>query len=60
MINWCHVSPTKDPGVIRFTSLINPTDKGLPQNGWVELPYDLKETYGIGNLVPVIITFRWP
>lgn len=48
---------TKDPGPIQFTGKILPVDSGLPNNGLIEFPYDLKETYGIGNLVPVVITF---
>lgn len=49
--------PLKDPGPIKFTAKLKSAGEGLPQNGWVEFPYDLKETYGLGNLVPVVITF---
>jgi hypothetical protein len=46
----------KNPGPIEFEGKIQATD-GLPGNGWIAFPYDLKETYGKGNLVPVKITF---
>ena len=48
---------TKDPGPLHFTGKLLPASDGLPNNGLVEFPYDLKETYGIGNLVPVVTTF---
>jgi hypothetical protein len=47
--------PTKNPGEIKFEGLIQPDDSGSP--GWVDFPFDLKELYGIGNLVPVVIYF---
>jgi hypothetical protein len=50
-------TPTKDPGAIRFTAKIQSVGEKFPQNGWVEFPYDLKETYGVGNLVPIIVTY---
>jgi hypothetical protein len=48
---------TKNPGVIRFKSKILQSDRAVNSATWVEFPYDLKELYGIGNLVPAIITF---
>jgi hypothetical protein len=48
--------PTKDPGVIRFQAAIVQSDN-VGASAWVIFPYDLKELYVIGNLVPVIITF---
>ncbi len=44
----------KNPGPIEFEDLINQNSGG---GRWVRFPYDLKETYGKGNLVPVIVTF---
>ena len=48
---------TKDPGPIKFSAKIQSAGEKFSQNGWIEFPYDLKETYGVGNLVPVVITF---
>ena len=39
-----------NPGPIRFTAIIN-------DNSAIEFPFDLKETYGVGNLVPFKATF---
>ncbi len=50
------MSELKNPGPIEFEAVIQETGD-LPQNGWVTFPYDLKETYGKGNLVPVRIIF---
>jgi Bacteriocin-protection, YdeI or OmpD-Associated/Domain of unknown function (DUF1905) len=48
--------PKKDPGPIAFTATIEQGgDAG--EAAWVVFPYDLKEMYGIGNLVPVVATF---
>lgn len=48
--------PTSDPGKISFEAEIHaPEPKG--SYGWVEFPYDLKSLYGIGNLVPAVMTF---
>lgn len=47
--------PTKNPGVIRFTAELQADSDGSA--GFVIFPYDLKELYGIGNLVPVTVTF---
>ena len=47
---------TKDPGTISFTATIEQGgDAG--EAAWIVFPYELKETYGIGNLVPVVATF---
>jgi hypothetical protein len=48
--------PTKDPGPISFTATIEQGQDG-GEAAWVVFPYDLKETYGVGNLVPVVATF---
>jgi hypothetical protein len=49
--------PTKNPGVISFTGTITQSDRATNSWAWVEFPYDLKELYGIGNLVPASITY---
>ena len=49
--------PTKNPGVIRFTAALQQTEGPRGTSSWIDFPYDLKELYGIGNLVPAIITF---
>jgi Bacteriocin-protection, YdeI or OmpD-Associated/Domain of unknown function (DUF1905) len=48
--------PTKNPGPICFTATIEQGDDA-GEAAWIVFPYDLKETYGIGNLVPVVATF---
>jgi bifunctional DNA-binding transcriptional regulator/antitoxin component of YhaV-PrlF toxin-antitoxin module len=48
--------PTKDPGPLAFTATIEQDDSSGAA-GFIVFPYDLKETYGIGNLVPVVATF---
>ena len=48
--------PTKNPGPISFTATIEQGDDA-GEAAWIVFPYDLKETYGIGNLVPVVATF---
>ena len=46
----------KTPDSISFTATIEQGgDAG--EAAWIVFPYDLKETYGIGNLVPVVATF---
>jgi hypothetical protein len=47
----------KNPGVITFTGTILKSDKAVNSWAWVEFPYDLKELYGKGTLVPVIVTY---
>ncbi len=48
--------PTKDPGPISYKATIEQDDDGGAA-AWVIFPHDLKELYGIGNLVPVVATF---
>lgn len=48
----------KDPGPIEFKGKIKQTEMRNNTALWVDFPYDLKETYGKGNLVPVIVTFN--
>ncbi len=47
----------KNPGPIKFTAVIQ---QGSQRNSWgyIEFPYDLKETFGVGNLVPFKATFN--
>jgi len=42
-----------DPGPIEFDAVV----QGDGTGAWVDVPFDLKETYGKGNLVPIIATF---
>jgi hypothetical protein len=46
-----------DPGPIRFTAQIKRNTEVANASAWIEFPYDLKETYGFGNLVPFKATF---
>ncbi|QQG49698.1 MAG: DUF1905 domain-containing protein [Candidatus Berkelbacteria bacterium] len=50
------MSALRDPGPIEFEAEIQ---KGSTDNGgaWVDFPFNLKETYGKGNLVPVKARF---
>ena len=43
-----------DPGPIEFEAELQGEDGGT----WVDVPFDLKETYGKGNLVPILATFN--
>lgn len=43
-----------DPGPIEFDAVVQGDGNG---GTWVDVPYDLKETYGKGNLVPIVATF---
>lgn len=43
-----------DPGPIEWEGVIQSNDSG---GAWVDVPFDLKETYGKGNLVPIVATF---
>jgi len=46
---------TIDPGPISFVATI---EQGGHDGGcWVVFPHDLKQLYGIGNLVPIVATF---
>jgi len=42
----------KNPGPIAFTAIIQRNTEVNNSSAWIEFPYDLKETYGVGNLVP--------
>ena len=43
----------ENPGPIAFSATIEDIGRGTV----VECPFDLKQTYGVGNLVPVKVTF---
>ncbi len=45
----------KNPGPIEFTGVIKTNKEN--SSTWIDFPYALKETYGVGNLVPFIATF---
>jgi len=47
----------KNPGPIKFTAVIKRNTNVANSSAWIEFPYDLKETYGVGNLVPFKATF---
>lgn len=47
----------KNPGPISFTAVIQRNTDVDNSSAWIEFPYDLKETYGVGNLVPFKATF---
>ena len=42
-----------DPGPIEFDAVVQGDGRGA----WVDIPFDLKTTYGKGNLVPIVATF---
>ena len=44
----------KDPGKIVFSAVIQ---NGSGGGAWVDFPYNLKETFGKGNLVPIKARF---
>ena len=43
-----------DPGSIEFEADVQGEGGGT----WVDVPFDLKETYGKGNMVPIVATFN--
>jgi hypothetical protein len=47
----------KNPGPITFTAVIRRNTDVANSSAWIEFPRDLKETYGVGNLVPYKATF---
>ncbi len=42
----------RNPGPITFTGVIRRNDAVANSSAWIEFPHDLKETFGVGNLVP--------
>jgi antitoxin component of MazEF toxin-antitoxin module len=47
----------KNPGPLSFTAVIRRNTDVANSSAWIEFPYDLKETFGVGNLVPFKATF---
>lgn len=47
----------KNPGPIKFKAVIRRNTDVANSSAWIEFPYDLKETFGVGNLVPYKATF---
>jgi hypothetical protein len=47
----------KNPGKITFSGEIKRNTEVDNSSAWIEFPYDLKETYGVGNLVPFKANF---
>jgi hypothetical protein len=47
----------KNPGTISYVGTILQSGRATNSWAWVDFPYDLKELYGKGNLVPVIVHF---
>jgi hypothetical protein len=50
-------TPLKNPGTISYVGTIIQSGRVANSWAWVDFPYDLKELYGKGNLVPVIVHF---
>ncbi len=46
-----------DPGAITFSGTIRRNTDVANSSAWVAFPHDLKETFGVGNLVPYRATF---
>jgi len=59
--SWCYnldgMSDLINPGPIEFTAVIERETSVSNSSAWVSFPFDLKETYGKGNLVPVKAVF---
>jgi|SRR5579864_9136038 len=47
----------KNPGPIEFEAVVQEVQMRNNTATWIDFPYDLKETYGVGNLVPFKVTF---
>ncbi len=46
-----------NPGPIKFTAIIQRNAAVSNSSAYIDFPYDLKETFGVGNLVPFKATF---
>lgn len=46
-----------NPGPIKFTAIIQRNNGVSNSSAYIDFPYDLKETFGVGNLVPFKATF---
>lgn len=49
--------PLINPGPLEWDTTIKWDPTSPTATGWVEIPYDLNETFGKGNMVPVVATF---
>jgi hypothetical protein len=47
----------RNPGPISFSGVIRRNSSTANSSAWIEFPHDLKETFGVGNLVPYRATF---
>jgi hypothetical protein len=47
----------KNPGPLKFKAVIQAVQTRNNLALYVDFPYDLKETFGVGNLVPYKVTF---
>ena len=47
----------KDPGPVTFRSRITRNGDVGNSSAFVEFPHDLKELFGVGNLVPITAVF---
>ena len=45
----------KNPGPIKLSTVISGSQQA--DMAWIDFPFDLKETFGVGNLVPFKATF---
>jgi hypothetical protein len=57
LVDYLAVAELKNPGTIEFTGVIKEAQMRNNLAHWIDFPYDLKEIYGKGNLVPVKVTF---
>ena len=46
-----------NPGPIEFEAIINRSGDAPNSSAFIDFPQDLKQVYGVGNLVPVKVTF---
>lgn len=46
-----------NPGPLEWDTTIQWDPDSPMDTGWVEVPFDLKATFGKGNMVPVVATF---
>ena len=46
-----------NPGPIKFSAIIQRNGEAGNSSAYIDFPYDLKQTFGVGNLVPFKATF---
>ncbi|MEO8105458.1 MAG: YdeI/OmpD-associated family protein [Candidatus Saccharibacteria bacterium] len=46
-----------NPGPIKFAAIIKRNGEVVNSSAYIDFPYDLEETFGVGNLVPFKATF---